>query len=153
MLFVAQRTAHISPVHSNGVINYAIAIRLFRTVLRDRLKNFWRNNMYMYVRYGELNMLPCHGDQKKRFNNQKVSMQDFKDFFDSWYGEFFKKHNNLITKRCHLTTWWENMHTIPRLSQTMMLFFPSPCTEAEHVAHKTCPSYLCLSSFCLLKCR
>ena len=36
--------ARISPVHSNGVINYAIAIRLFRTVLRDRLKNFWRNN-------------------------------------------------------------------------------------------------------------
>ena len=30
--------------YSNGVINYAIAIRLFRTVLRDRLKNFWRNN-------------------------------------------------------------------------------------------------------------
>ena len=28
----------------HDVLNYAIAIRLFRTVLRDRLKNFWRNN-------------------------------------------------------------------------------------------------------------
>ena len=34
-----------SPVHSNGVINYAIALRLFRTVLlRDHLKNFSRYN-------------------------------------------------------------------------------------------------------------
>ena len=35
---------HFSPVHSNGVINYAIALHLFRTVMRDRLKNFSRYN-------------------------------------------------------------------------------------------------------------
>ena len=40
MLCVALRTTRISPVHSNGVINYVFAVRLFRTVLRDRLKNF-----------------------------------------------------------------------------------------------------------------
>ena len=39
--------ARNSSVHSNGVINYAIAIRLFRTVLRDRLKNFSRYNRYV----------------------------------------------------------------------------------------------------------
>ena len=44
-LDVALRIAHISPVHSNAVINYAIAIRLFRTVSAyDRLKNFSSNN-------------------------------------------------------------------------------------------------------------
>ena len=43
-LCVALRAARNSPVHSNGVINYAIAVRLFRTVLRDRLKNFSRYN-------------------------------------------------------------------------------------------------------------
>ena len=32
--------ARNSPVHSNGVINYAIAVSLFQTVLRDRLKSF-----------------------------------------------------------------------------------------------------------------
>ena len=32
------------PVHSNGVINYVVAVRLFLTVLRDRLKNFSRYN-------------------------------------------------------------------------------------------------------------
>ena len=35
---VALRAARNSPVHSNSAINYAIAVRLFRTVLRDRLK-------------------------------------------------------------------------------------------------------------------
>ena len=41
----------ISPVHSNAVINYAsvILIRLFRKVLRDRLKNFWRNNKILFI--------------------------------------------------------------------------------------------------------
>ena len=33
-----------SPVHSNAVIIYAIAIHLLRTVLRDRLKNLSSNN-------------------------------------------------------------------------------------------------------------
>ena len=36
---VALRAARNSQVHSNGAINYAIAVHLFRTVLRDRLKN------------------------------------------------------------------------------------------------------------------
>ena len=35
---------HALPVHSNGVINYVIVVCLFRTALRDRLKNFCRNN-------------------------------------------------------------------------------------------------------------
>ena len=43
-LCVALRTACKSPVHSNCVINYAIAILLYRTVLRDRLQNFSRYN-------------------------------------------------------------------------------------------------------------
>ena len=43
---VALRAARNSPVHSNGVMNYAIAVRLFRTVLRDRLKNLSRYNTY-----------------------------------------------------------------------------------------------------------
>ena len=38
------RAARNSPIHSNGVINYEIVVRLFRTVLRDRLKNFSRYN-------------------------------------------------------------------------------------------------------------
>ena len=43
-LRVALRAARNSPVHSNGVINYAIAVRLFRTVRLFRLKNFSRYN-------------------------------------------------------------------------------------------------------------
>ena len=40
-LRVALRAARNSPVHSNGVINYAIMVCLFWTVLRDdRLKTF-----------------------------------------------------------------------------------------------------------------
>ena len=35
-LYVALRAARNSPVHSNGV-HYAIAVRLFRTVLHDHL--------------------------------------------------------------------------------------------------------------------
>ena len=45
LMCVALRTVRNSPVHSNGVINYAIAVRLFRTVLRDRLKNYSRYNI------------------------------------------------------------------------------------------------------------
>ena len=37
-LCMALRAARNSPVHSNGVINYAIAVRLFLTVLCDCLK-------------------------------------------------------------------------------------------------------------------
>ena len=53
-LCVALRMARNSPVHchnrhSNGVIKYAIAIRLFRTVLRDCLKNFFRYNISTYT--------------------------------------------------------------------------------------------------------
>ena len=33
-----------SYLHSNAVMNYAIAIRLFRTVLRIRFKNFSRDD-------------------------------------------------------------------------------------------------------------
>ena len=43
-LCIALRNMRNSPVHSNAVINYAIMIRLFRSVLRDRLKNFSSNN-------------------------------------------------------------------------------------------------------------
>jgi hypothetical protein len=49
MVCVALRTARNSPVHSNGVMNYAVAIRLFRTVLRDRLKNFSRYNKHFLI--------------------------------------------------------------------------------------------------------
>ena len=44
MLCVTLRAASNAPVHSTGVINYAIAVRLFRTVLRDHLNNFSRYN-------------------------------------------------------------------------------------------------------------
>ena len=44
-------TAHNSPIHSNGVVNYAIAIRLFRKVLRDRLKNLSRYNIVSIREY------------------------------------------------------------------------------------------------------
>ena len=43
-LCVVLREARNSPVHSNSVINYTVAARLFRTVLRDRLKNLSRYN-------------------------------------------------------------------------------------------------------------
>ena len=48
-LCVALRAARNSPVHSNGVIKYAIVIRLFRTVLCDRLKNFSRYNIIIII--------------------------------------------------------------------------------------------------------
>ena len=51
MLCVALRTARNSPVHSNGVINYAFVVRLFRTELRDRLKNFSRYNSDGHVNF------------------------------------------------------------------------------------------------------
>ena len=45
-LCVAMRIAPISPIHSTDVINYSVTIHLFRTVLRNRLKNFSSNNKY-----------------------------------------------------------------------------------------------------------
>ena len=51
MLCVALHTTHVSPVHSNGEINYAFAARLFQTVLRDRLKNFSRYNIIIMGRF------------------------------------------------------------------------------------------------------
>ena len=54
-LCVAWCTARNSPVHSNGVINYAIAVRLFRTVLRDRPKNFSRYNSVNNVWFWKIN--------------------------------------------------------------------------------------------------
>ena len=48
-LRVALRAACNSPFHSNGVINYVIVVRLFLTVLRDRLKNFSRYNKSRYL--------------------------------------------------------------------------------------------------------
>ena len=43
-LYVALRAARNSTGRSNGVINNAIVIRLFRTALCDHLKNFSRYN-------------------------------------------------------------------------------------------------------------
>ena len=43
-LCVALRIVCNSSVHSNVLINYAIAIHLFRIVLRNNLKNFSSNN-------------------------------------------------------------------------------------------------------------
>ena len=39
---VALHAVRNSPVHGNGVINYAITVRVFRTVLRDRLKKLFQ---------------------------------------------------------------------------------------------------------------
>ena len=44
---VALHIARNSPFHNNAVINYANAIRLFRTVLRNRHKNFSSNKNCM----------------------------------------------------------------------------------------------------------
>ena len=50
-LYKYKRAARNSPVHSNSVINYAIAVRLFRTVMRrDRLKNFSGYNFSYGIR-------------------------------------------------------------------------------------------------------
>ena len=48
-LFMAFHVAANSSVDSNAVINYVIAIRLFRTVLRNRLKIFSNNNIVLLV--------------------------------------------------------------------------------------------------------
>ena len=47
-LWVVLRATCNSPVHSNGVINYAIAAHLFRTVLHGSLKNFPGTIMILY---------------------------------------------------------------------------------------------------------
>ena len=57
-LCVALRTARNSPVHSNGVINYAIAIRLFQTVMRDCLKNFSSSNILFCI-WNTVNRAVC----------------------------------------------------------------------------------------------
>ena len=43
-----------SPVHSNAVLNYIIAIRLFRTVLRNHGKNVSSNNRLEHCEKGVL---------------------------------------------------------------------------------------------------
>ena len=54
MLHVALRIAPNSLVHSNTVVNYVIAIRLFQTVLRNCLENFSSKKTFMQESRGAL---------------------------------------------------------------------------------------------------
>ena len=90
MLCVALRRMHISPVHSNSVINYAY----FEQCLRDRhrLKNFSRyNNFLILETFFFQSLLKCMGPFFIIFEQIKKGINSHFNKKNQKKNQFFKK--------------------------------------------------------------